>query len=228
MSQASLDLARQLYDAVLGRDPNAGDQTNLATFLDAGSGGVTPLAGSAEANARLTAVDQQVLGQLASSTDIVRAGDTSQAAGLLPGFARQISVLPMTSGARHRGGTTQGHMPLLNAFIKTFLVGIAGAAAATIATVCSPNKAYPACDNKVAKTELAVLYDNRRLLHAIEVSDLRLLNNSLLARHCTATVRWGDGSVSEVNYEFDRSGRRSGHLSMWIDYNGGMRGPSFF
>jgi hypothetical protein len=87
-------------------------------------------------------------------------------------------------------------------------------------------KAYPACDNGTAKAALAKLYDNRRLLHAAEVGALRLLGDGVKGRSCAATVKWGDGSETEVHYEFYRSGRQNQYLSMWIDYNGGMHGPS--
>ena len=46
-------------------------------------------------------------------------------------------------------------------------------------------------------------------------------------RYRTATVKWGDGSEREVQYAFYRSGRDGEYLSMWIEYNGGMNGPSF-
>lgn len=87
-------------------------------------------------------------------------------------------------------------------------------------------KAYPACDNSVARTTLDKLYDNRRLLQAVDVRALRLLSDGLKGRYCTAIVKWGNGSETEVHYEFYRSGSRNRYLSMWIDYNGGMRGPS--
>jgi hypothetical protein len=87
-------------------------------------------------------------------------------------------------------------------------------------------KAYPACDNRAARAVLAKLYDNRRLLHAVDVSDLRLLTDGWKGRYCTATVKWDNGSETAVHYEFYRSGRQSQYLSMWIDYNGGMHGPS--
>jgi hypothetical protein len=45
-------------------------------------------------------------------------------------------------------------------------------------------------------------------------------------RYCTATVKWGDGSEADIHYAFYRWGRRNRHLSMWIDDNGGMHGPS--
>jgi hypothetical protein len=87
-------------------------------------------------------------------------------------------------------------------------------------------KAYPACDNSVAQAELAGLYDNKRLLHAVDVSDLHFLDDTFSARHCAATVRWGNGSISVVNYEFDRVGSRNYRgILMWTDYNGGMHGP---
>jgi hypothetical protein len=91
-------------------------------------------------------------------------------------------------------------------------------------------KAYRDCNNSAALTELAKLYDNRRLLHAVDVSDARLLRDGLKARYCAVRIRWGDGSETSVKYEFDRSGGGRGramYLRMWIDYNGGMRGPSF-
>ena len=49
-------------------------------------------------------------------------------------------------------------------------------------------KACPACDNGTAKTALAKLYDNRRLLLAADVSGLRLIRDGLKGRYCTATV----------------------------------------
>ena len=91
-------------------------------------------------------------------------------------------------------------------------------------------KPYPECNNQAALAELARLYDNRRLLHAVDVSDAHLLRDGLQARYCAITVKWGDGSESSVNYEFDRSGGGRGpvvSIWMWIDYNGGMHGPSF-
>jgi hypothetical protein len=87
-------------------------------------------------------------------------------------------------------------------------------------------KAYPACDNSVARATLKKLYDNRRLLQAVDVRALRLLSDGLKGRYCTAMVKWGNGSETEVHYEFYRAGRQNEYLSMWIDYNGGMRGPS--
>jgi hypothetical protein len=94
-----------------------------------------------------------------------------------------------------------------------------------------PSRPYPECNNSVALAELAKLYDNRRLLHAVNVSDAHLLRDGLKARYCTVRIRWGDGSETGVKYEFDRSGSgrrgRAGYLGMWIDYNGGMHGPSF-
>ncbi len=88
------------------------------------------------------------------------------------------------------------------------------------------SKAYPACNSSAARAALAKLYDNRRLLQAVDVSDLRLLSDGWKGRYCTATVKWSDGSETEVHYEFYRSGRQNQYLSMWIDYNGGMHGPS--
>jgi hypothetical protein len=91
----------------------------------------------------------------------------------------------------------------------------------------TPGKVYPACDNSAARAVLGKLYDNRRLLHAADVSDLRLLRDSWQGRYCTAAVKWSNGSATEVHFEFYRSGRQNRYLSMWIDYNGGMRGPSW-
>jgi hypothetical protein len=88
------------------------------------------------------------------------------------------------------------------------------------------SKAYPACDNSAARAALAKLYDNLRLLHAVDVNALRLLSDGLKGRYCTATVKWANGSETEVHCEFYRSGSQNQYLSMWIDYNGGMRGPS--
>jgi hypothetical protein len=91
-------------------------------------------------------------------------------------------------------------------------------------------KPYPDCKDSRALTELAKLYDNRRLLHAVDVRDARLLRDGLKARYCTVTIRWGDGSETSVKYEFDGSGGGRGQAAssrMWIDYNGGMHGPSF-
>jgi hypothetical protein len=91
-------------------------------------------------------------------------------------------------------------------------------------------KPYPDCDNRTALAELAKLYDNRRLLHAVSVSDAHLLRDGLKARYCVVRIGWGDGSEASVTYEFDRSGGGSGRrasLQMWIDYNGGMHGPAF-
>ena len=90
----------------------------------------------------------------------------------------------------------------------------------------SSHKPYPSCDNSTAKAALAKLYDNRRLLPSVDVSALRLLSDGLKGRYCVATVKWADGSVSEVYYEFYPWGRRYRNISTWIDYNGGMHGPS--
>ena len=94
-------------------------------------------------------------------------------------------------------------------------------------TLLTPTRPYPACNNPAARAELAKLYDNRRLLHAVAVADDRFLNDDFSARHCVARVTWSNGSETDVRYEFDRSGRHNSNLSMWIDYNGGMRGLSF-
>ncbi|MBV9748082.1 MAG: DUF4214 domain-containing protein, partial [Acetobacteraceae bacterium] len=86
MSQASLDLAKHLYDAVLGRDPDAGDQANLAAYLDAGGNGAALLAGSAEAAAQVAAAYQQVLGRAASGTEITTAQGYLAGGGTLAGL----------------------------------------------------------------------------------------------------------------------------------------------
>jgi hypothetical protein len=101
------------------------------------------------------------------------------------------------------------------------------AVGAVFARLPHGGKAYPACDNSAAKAELAKLYDNRRLLHAVDVSNLRLLSDGWKGRYCAAKVKWGNGSETEVHFEFYRSGRQNQYLSMWIEYNGGMHGPSF-
>ena len=89
-------------------------------------------------------------------------------------------------------------------------------------------KPFPECDNPKAQAALALLYDNKRLLHAIDVGSVRHLNDSMTRRHCSAIVKWGNGSESEVQFEFDSSAGRSGSsMSMWIDYNGGTHGPSY-
>jgi hypothetical protein len=97
----------------------------------------------------------------------------------------------------------------------------------TILAQLSSGKAYPACDNTAARAALARLYDNRCLLHAVVVSDLHLLSDSWKGRYCAANVTWGDATTTEVHYAFHRGGRQNRDLEMWIDYNGGMRGPSF-
>lgn len=70
----------------------------------------------------------------------------------------------------------------------------------------SSRKPYPSCENSTARTALAKLYDNRRLLPAVDVSNLRLLSDGFKGRYCIATVKWGDGSVADVHYEFYRGG----------------------
>jgi hypothetical protein len=115
------------------------------------------------------------------------------------------------------GGDVRGRRWL---FILLALLGIGA-----MITRLSSGKAYPACDNNAATAALANLYDNRRLLHATDISALRLLSDGVKGRYCIATVKWGNGSETEVHYEFYRSGRQNQYLSMWIDYNGGMRGP---
>ncbi len=85
-------------------------------------------------------------------------------------------------------------------------------------------KPYPDCDGRWARAGLAGSYDNRRRLHAVAFDDLRALEESMWMRHCAVTVHWGDGSVSEVRYEFDlQHSRYSGSvIFMWIDVNGGI------
>ena len=91
----------------------------------------------------------------------------------------------------------------------------------------SGGKPYPACDNGAARAALAALYDNRRLLHAVEVSGVQPLGDNYQGRHCVAEVTWENGSSSRVTYEFYPSGRGSQAVLLWIDYNGGMLGPAF-
>lgn len=102
-----------------------------------------------------------------------------------------------------------------------------GLVVGAIITLYATTKTYPDCDNREARATLARLYDNRRLLHAAVVSGYYQLSESMTARYCTATVRWDNGLESQVEYQFYRSGRGNDSISMWIDYNGGMRGPSF-
>lgn len=91
----------------------------------------------------------------------------------------------------------------------------------------SKKKPYPSCDDPRAKATLAVLYDNQRLLHAVDISNLRLLSDGFKGRYCIATVDWQKGSRTDVSYEFLLGGKHNEYMSMWIDYNGGMRGPNF-
>jgi hypothetical protein len=109
---------------------------------------------------------------------------------------------------------------------RLLLILFGALAIATMIIEFTSGKAYPDCDNSAVRAALAKLYDNRRLLHAVDVSALRLLSDGLKGRYCTAKVKWGNGSEIEMHYEFYRSGRQNRYLSMWIDYNGGMRGPS--
>ncbi len=93
-----------------------------------------------------------------------------------------------------------------------------------------PGTTYPSCDTSNAIGELAKLYDNQRLLHAVAVEDPHLLSDGLKGRYCLATVKWQNGSQSNVPYEFywaggGRSGRA--YLYMYIQYNGGMLGPTY-
>lgn len=117
---------------------------------------------------------------------------------------------------------------MINKALATFLLSLADIAVTTIATINAPGKTLPACDNEVATARLAGLYDNQRLLRARTVDSVRLSSDAMFTRHCIATVTWTDQSVSQVRYDFVRTGRRSQHLSIWIDYNDGMWGPSFF
>ena len=91
----------------------------------------------------------------------------------------------------------------------------------------SKGKPYPSCDDPRARTALAAVYDNQRLLHAVGVSGMRLRNDGFRGRYCVATVEWEKGTSADVTYEFLLGGKGNAYLSMWIDYNGGMRGPSF-
>ena len=88
-------------------------------------------------------------------------------------------------------------------------------------------KPYPACDDGRARAMLSTLYDNDRLLHAAGVGVSRLVSDSFRGRSCVATVTWQNGLATEVPYSFSRGGRSNSFVSMWVDYNGGMRGPSF-
>jgi len=113
----------------------------------------------------------------------------------------------------------QGRRRLLSIVIVALTIG-------GMITSLMWRKAYPACDNRAARAALAKLYDNRRLMHAVDVSDLRLLSDNWKGRFCTATVKWDNESETEVHYEFYRTGRQNRDFSMWIEYNGGMYGRS--
>ncbi len=105
------------------------------------------------------------------------------------------------------------------------VVGLVVIAAAIIGVLSG--KPYPACDDSRTRGMLSMLYDNGRLLHAVEVGVSRLVSDSFRGRYCVATVTWQNGLATEVPYSFHRGGRGNSSMSMWIDYNGGMRGPSF-
>jgi hypothetical protein len=98
-------------------------------------------------------------------------------------------------------------------FLLLFGVLVIGAMIAGQTT----GKAYPACDNTAAREALARLYDNRRLLHATGVSDVRQLSDGVKGRYCSAIVKWASGSETEVHYEFYRSGGQNRYVSMRID-----------
>jgi hypothetical protein len=92
-------------------------------------------------------------------------------------------------------------------------------------TALASGKTMPPCDSGVAIGALAVLYDNQSLLHAVDIRGAQQLSDSWNGRYCKATVKWENGSQTEVTYEFYRSGKHNAYLWMWIDYNGGMYGP---
>lgn len=92
----------------------------------------------------------------------------------------------------------------------------------------SKGRPYPACDDARARSALVALYDNQRLLHAVGVSNLHLRSDGFKGRYCVATVDWEKGLRDDVSYEYVFSGKGNQTLSMWIDYNGGMRGPVFW
>lgn len=146
--------------------------------------------------------------------------------------APPVIVAVFYDQANYRAGPDKrkslAQVSMINRALATFLLSLAGIAVTTIATVNAPGKTFPACNNEVATARLAGLYDNQRLLRASTVDGVRFSSDAMLARHYIATVTWTDQSVSQVRYDFVRTGRRSQHLSMWIDYNDGMWGPSFF
>ena len=92
-------------------------------------------------------------------------------------------------------------------------------------TLFASGGVYPTCDDPAARAALTALYDNQRLSHAIDVSGSRLLSDGLTGRHCSAIVRWDNGLKNEVPYSLNRESKSNQYVSMWIDYNGGMRGP---
>jgi hypothetical protein len=108
------------------------------------------------------------------------------------------------------------------------LIGVLGLVAAMATLSGSSARPYPECDDGKATATLALLYDNRHLLHAVEVTGIHHLRDGFNARFCSAVVKWQNGTDTDVAYEFDRS--RSGgqnYMSMWVNWNGGQRGPSF-
>lgn len=86
---------------------------------------------------------------------------------------------------------------------------------------------YPPCDNPLARSALNALYDNQRLLHAMNVSNLRLLSDGFKGRYCVATIDWEKDKRGDVPYEFRRGGKNNDYVYMWIEYNGGQTGAIF-
>ncbi len=114
---------------------------------------------------------------------------------------------------------------------KPRLVAAAFLAALTLGMIALEHAAgepYPACDNNAAKTELARLYDNKRLQHAVAVTVSPDFNDDWKGRHCNAIVKWDNESHTAVAYNFYRvSGRNTRYVAMWIDFNRGINGPSY-
>jgi hypothetical protein len=106
------------------------------------------------------------------------------------------------------------------------LIGVLGLVAAMAALSGSSARPYPECDDGKATATLALLYDNRRLLHAVEVTGIHHLRDEFNARFCSAVLKWQTGTDTDVAYECDRS-RSGGQNYMWVNWNGGQRGPSF-
>ena len=86
---------------------------------------------------------------------------------------------------------------------------------------------YPPCDNAPARSALSMLYDNQRLLHAVNVSNLRLLSDGFKGRYCVATIDWEKGKRGDVPYEFIIGGKNNNYIYMWIEYNGRQRGAIY-